>query len=549
MDTAQRERLTRLVGELGGALETRYGVAEVLGENAARLVRMAEIASAAVPHAQRTLDVGVNLGYTAALLRTVYPEPAEVVGLEHPSRELFDDDRWRKLVGELAVQVVGGDARCLPFPDRSFDVVVAGEILEHLSPESLTTEFLPGVRRVLRPGGVLVLSTPNLACLLNRVLFVAWGRTSMDLPVPREGRDLRPPARVHARRGRHDPRACRLPDRCDRLRRPSPGLGARPPPAVRGGCPRGPGRSRPAGRPRVHHGRGQPGAGRIGGGAVTAVTPIFVVGSPRSGTTLMGRYVGSSPRVCDLGEYLGFYLAHHVAEREFRDMPSPFAEPYLAGLHEFTAHFAADLSTRDGCDFYCDDTPWNLLVADALVRRLPGAVFVLMLRHYSGAVQSLQRSYAAGYRWAGSTPEESAALWARFYSCTAVLPQRRTIPVSYDRLVRKPEPTLRRLHERLREVGLDERYLDLGVFTVSHATKPQDAVRPLSSVDAAGNVVLGRLPSFRADEWPEALDRRVRAIVHPVERQLIESFGRSYRAPAGFLNSLAEEPADEEASR
>lgn len=188
MNTDQRRQLIRLIAELGGAMETRYGVAEVLGENVARLDRMASLATAAAPRARRTLDVGINLGYTSALLRTLYPEPAEIFGLEHPSRELLRDRRWRRKLDELGVQIVAGDARSLPLQDRSFDVVVAGELIEHLSPESLTTDFLPAVRRVLRPGGVLVLSTPNFACLLNRVLFVVWGRTSMDLPVPQKGR-------------------------------------------------------------------------------------------------------------------------------------------------------------------------------------------------------------------------------------------------------------------------------------------------------------------------------------------------------------------------
>lgn len=53
--------------------------------------------------------------------------------------------------------------------DRRFDVVFCGEVVEHLfSPDAL----LRDLRRVLRPGGIVVLSTPNLAYWLNRVLLL-----------------------------------------------------------------------------------------------------------------------------------------------------------------------------------------------------------------------------------------------------------------------------------------------------------------------------------------------------------------------------------------
>lgn len=54
----------------------------------------------------------------------------------------------------------------LPFEDCFFDAVWAEEIIEHV----LDTDFLLSeINRVLKPGGVLILSTPNIASLANRV--------------------------------------------------------------------------------------------------------------------------------------------------------------------------------------------------------------------------------------------------------------------------------------------------------------------------------------------------------------------------------------------
>ncbi len=55
-------------------------------------------------------------------------------------------------------------ARGLHWSDAEFDVVFAGEVIEHLLD---TAAFLKECRRVLRPDGVLVLTTPNLAYWRN----------------------------------------------------------------------------------------------------------------------------------------------------------------------------------------------------------------------------------------------------------------------------------------------------------------------------------------------------------------------------------------------
>jgi SAM-dependent methyltransferase len=56
----------------------------------------------------------------------------------------------------------------LPFEDAGFDLVFMTEVLEHLFyPDRALAE----INRILRPGGYLLLSTPNLACLPNRVLL------------------------------------------------------------------------------------------------------------------------------------------------------------------------------------------------------------------------------------------------------------------------------------------------------------------------------------------------------------------------------------------
>ena len=58
----------------------------------------------------------------------------------------------------------------LPFEDASADVVLAGEIIEHIVD---TESFLREIARVLRPGGAVVLSTPNILWWKHRLALLA----------------------------------------------------------------------------------------------------------------------------------------------------------------------------------------------------------------------------------------------------------------------------------------------------------------------------------------------------------------------------------------
>lgn len=117
---------------------------------------------------RRVLDLGCRTGAVTRHFLT----GNEVVGMDVDRAAL---DR----IAELGVEPVWADVeQPLPFPDASFDAVVAGELLEHVRvPEELLTEVL----RVLRPSGVLAGSVPNAYRFKSRLLFLA-GRPPEDDP-------------------------------------------------------------------------------------------------------------------------------------------------------------------------------------------------------------------------------------------------------------------------------------------------------------------------------------------------------------------------------
>lgn len=96
------------------------------------------------------LDAGAGEGYGAALLAS---SARRVVGLE------LDATVARHVGGRYPrVAVARADLQTLPLADRSVDVVVTLQVIEHLADQ---LGFLAECARVLRPGGRLHCATPN----------------------------------------------------------------------------------------------------------------------------------------------------------------------------------------------------------------------------------------------------------------------------------------------------------------------------------------------------------------------------------------------------
>lgn len=105
----------------------------------------------------KVLDVGCNQGTFLSMLGD---------GIEKHGVDLLDPSQVLPPISYTRHDIVNG----LPYPDASFDVVHAAEILEHLLD---TQGFLGECFRVLRPQGRLVISTPNLHYWRN---WVEWWR-------------------------------------------------------------------------------------------------------------------------------------------------------------------------------------------------------------------------------------------------------------------------------------------------------------------------------------------------------------------------------------
>lgn len=109
------------------------------------------------------LDIGCNDGTFLSLIKN---KNNNLFGIE--ANNFAAQEAIKK--GIDVKQFFFDDKTQMPFDDNFFDVIVAGEIIEHIYD---TDFFLDEIKRLLKPGGQLIISTPNIASLGRRIfLFI-----------------------------------------------------------------------------------------------------------------------------------------------------------------------------------------------------------------------------------------------------------------------------------------------------------------------------------------------------------------------------------------
>jgi len=113
------------------------------------------------------LDIGCGYGWFEyhALQRDV----RKIIGIEQTEEDL---KTAKDHLNDRRLEFRTGSALELPFPNETFDTVVAWEVIEHI-PKNTEPQMLREVHRVLRPGGKFYLSTPYQSILSN-ITDPAW---------------------------------------------------------------------------------------------------------------------------------------------------------------------------------------------------------------------------------------------------------------------------------------------------------------------------------------------------------------------------------------
>jgi SAM-dependent methyltransferase len=187
---SSKDSVRRSFGERASEWAACYSDGEPRTQNLMARQRFAlQLVEASLPHSSKILDAGCGPGGMAAkLMQHGY----EVWGLDiaepmiSHAREACGTNRFRV-----------GDVERIPFPDDAFDGVVCLGVLPYLDADA---KALSEIERVLKPGGIAVVSTPSATCPLYHVdrvvaaaerLYAFAKHRFRDVPLPARPASLR----------------------------------------------------------------------------------------------------------------------------------------------------------------------------------------------------------------------------------------------------------------------------------------------------------------------------------------------------------------------
>ena len=180
--------------------------------------------------------------------------------------------------------------------------------------------------------------------------------------------------------------------------------------------------------------------------------PIFIVGQPRSGTTLVERIVTAHSRVHSAGELRQFgdclaelsgnpdagRLSLEVARTAHEVDPATLGEAYL----DASARFAGDV------EHFVDKQPGNFLYLPLILKALPNARIVHLARSPMDTCFSVFKQLFTGAYPYSYDLGETGRHYARYYSLMQTWRERfgdRFHDVSYEAIAADPEPHTRAL--------------------------------------------------------------------------------------------------------
>lgn len=164
-----REKASEVLQEILATVQSK-GTAFHIDEfnvNYYRYLETLETLIENIPNRSSVLEIGCYLGYLTLSMRKI---GYEVCGIDLDLNQFMEEAARQK----IPLKKCDLDRDAIPFGDDKFDAILFTQVLEHLNYWRLD-DVLREIRRVLKPGGILILSTPNLACLENRVFLLLGG--------------------------------------------------------------------------------------------------------------------------------------------------------------------------------------------------------------------------------------------------------------------------------------------------------------------------------------------------------------------------------------
>ena len=121
------------------------------------------------------LDCGCGNGNKLLSIKKSFPGFKEYKGIDNYLPAIKSCEKHSK----KGLEFIYGDCLSMPIGDKSVDVIISNQVIEHISQYEI---YLKELKRILKPEGIIILSTPNFHCPKNTILkmfgqepILRWG--------------------------------------------------------------------------------------------------------------------------------------------------------------------------------------------------------------------------------------------------------------------------------------------------------------------------------------------------------------------------------------
>ncbi|MEP4891146.1 MAG: sulfotransferase [Aliiglaciecola sp.] len=231
---------------------------------------------------------------------------------------------------------------------------------------------------------------------------------------------------------------------------------------------------------------------------------IFVIGAPRSGTTLIQSILSSNELITSFDEETGFFMYRDLFSKKYEDIDDEVMKNIISNSKDMVSLF--DLLSNQKrkqhtkSQYFLEKTPQHVLYLPKLVELFPNSKFINVYRDVRDS--SISASKFKGIEQ-GKDIKKFVLYWRKCINARSSVVSNAIIDVKYEDFVQNPENTLKEIMVFL-DIEYDSRQLDPTLFSKNSRAGTEGFKKLSSKID---NKSVGKWKSELSDDDLHLINR------------------------------------------